>query len=125
MEKGKRDKRIDTRFTANEMEQIEAMEKTLGVCRTDLIRQRLLSNSKAQVVHASELLLELDKIGAELGRAGNNINQLARHANSLKLRGDLPPSLMTAFNALMDDYVRRQANLETVLRKIIRAISAR
>jgi len=125
LESGKRDKRIDTRFTEDEMKQIEAMEKTLGVCRTDLIRQRLLGNAKSQVVNAAELLLKLDKIGAELARAGNNINQLARHANTVKLRGDLPPSLVTAFNALLEDYVRRQANLETVLRKIIRAISVR
>lgn len=125
LEEGKRNKRIDTRFTEDEMKQIEAMEKTLGVCRTDLIRQRLLGNAKAHVINASELLLELDKVGAELARAGNNINQLARHANTIKLRGNLPPSLITAFNGLMDDYVGRQAALEIVLRKIIRAISAR
>jgi hypothetical protein len=125
LESGKRDKRIDTRFTQAEMEQIESLEKTLGICRTDLIRQRLLGNAKTQVVNASELLLELDKIGAELARAGNNINQLARHANTIKLRGDLPASLVTAFNGLLTDYVRKQAALEVSLRKIIRAISLR
>ncbi|MBS1527595.1 MAG: plasmid mobilization relaxosome protein MobC [Bacteroidetes bacterium] len=125
LENGKRDKRIDTRFTQAEIEQIEAMEQTLGVCRTDLIRQRLLGNRKAHVVNASALLLELDKIGAELARAGNNINQLARHANTIRLRGDLPSSLVTAFNGLMEDYVGKQAALEVSLRKIIRAISVR
>ena len=125
LESGKRDKRVDTRFTEDEIRQIEAMEKTLGVCRTDLIRERLLGNSKPQVINASALLLELDKIGAELERAGNNINQLARHANIIKLRGDLPPSLVTAFNGLMEAYVGKQAALEVTLRKIIRAISVR
>jgi hypothetical protein len=120
---GQRNRRIDTRFTEAEMELIEEMEKTLGVCRTDLIRQRLLGNSKAHIINAAELLGELDKVGAEMARAGNNINQLARHANSIKLRGDLSPGVVTAFNGLLDDYTRRQSNMEATLRKIIRAIS--
>ena len=125
LESGQRNRRIDTRFTEAEMELVEEMERTLGVCRTDLIRQRLLHNSKAHIVNAAELIRSLDEVGAELARAGNNINQLARHANTIRLRGDLSPAMVTSFNGLLEDYTRRQAAMELALRKIIRAILGR
>ncbi|RYE19979.1 MAG: plasmid mobilization relaxosome protein MobC [Sphingobacteriaceae bacterium] len=40
------------------------------------------------------LISSLDKIGAELGRSGNNINQLARHANTLNKIGKVDEPVM-------------------------------
>jgi hypothetical protein len=83
----------------------------------------VLHNADLTVVNSQELIKYLDAIGAEMGRAGNNINQLARHANVLKLKGDLPPVIVEKFNHLMEAYINMQANLETALRKIIRLMS--
>eukprot|EP01037_Dinobryon_pediforme_P007119 gene7119-7185_t len=80
----KRTKKIDVRFTEDEYKIILALEQELGITKTELIRQRLLQNGKSIVINAKELIARLDAIGAELGRSGNNINQLARYATILQ-----------------------------------------
>jgi hypothetical protein len=55
-----------------------------------------------------------------MGRSGNNINQLARHANTLHLKGSLQPQVAVQFNDLLNQYINIQQALETALRKIIR-----
>jgi len=82
-----------------------------------------LQDAQQVVVNSKYLIRHLDNIGAEMGRAGNNINQLAKHANSLKLQGAVPPSVAAKFNELLAAYIRMQQDLETALRKIIRAMS--
>src|ERR1700761_2133766 len=91
---GKRIKKIDARFTEEEYRQIEKLEVAFGLKKSDLVRLRLLENSAAMVVNSKELILSLDEIGTELGRAGNNINQLARYANTLRKKGVLAPAVV-------------------------------
>jgi ABC-type transporter Mla subunit MlaD len=119
---GRRTKKIDARFTEEEYRKIEELEKTLGLKKTELVRIRLLESSVNLVINAKELIRELDAAGAELGRSGNNINQLARHANILYKRGQLSPEVVTSFNELMTKYTRNQQALEKALRKILRAM---
>ena len=120
MKEGKRVRKIDARFTQDEYDMVLAMEREFGIRKTDLVRMRLLQDAHKIVVNGAELILELDRIGAELGRSGNNINQLARHANSLKLSGSLSPQVVTNFNRLLEGYIANQRLLEISLRKIIR-----
>jgi hypothetical protein len=120
---GKRTKKIDARFTEDEYTQIAALGKELGITKTDFVRMRVLNNAKQIVINSKELIGHLDAIGAEMRRVGNNINQLARHANVLKLQGALSPSVAAKFNELLDGYIKIQQALETALRKIIRAMS--
>jgi len=112
------------RFRANEaeLEQLAMMEKALGINRTTLIRKRLFEGSAQQLLNARAVLKRLDAVGAELGRAGNNINQLARHANTLKLRGQLSEPVMTEFILLFREYARVRQDTEGSLRAIIRMI---
>jgi hypothetical protein len=119
---GKRIKFINVRFTADEYKLVEELEKELAVSKTELIRMRILSDAKSTVVNARQLIRHLDDAGAEMGRIGNNINQLARHANVLKLQGNLNPAVIGKFNLLFEEYIRIQQMLETSLRKIIRAM---
>ncbi|MGZ3751869.1 MAG: plasmid mobilization protein [Flavisolibacter sp.] len=122
MAEGKRDKKITARFTADEYKLVEKLEKTLGVSKTDLVRLRLLDNATAVVINAKELIGSVDGIGTELGRCGNNINQLAKYANILQKKGRLDKSLIDQFNVLMTGYLEKQEQLEVSLRRIIRAI---
>lgn len=117
---GKRSKKIDVRFTEDEYNMILKWEETLGVTKTDLIRGRVLKNTPEVIINAKELIIAIDGIGTELGRCGNNINQLARHANTLNKHGKLLPSVITDFNQLLADYLGRIEKLETTLRKVIR-----
>ena len=83
---------------------------------------RILSDAKRTVINSKELIRNLDAIGAEMGRVGNNINQLAKHANILKLQGALNPLVAEKFNQLFEDYIQVQQMLEAALRKIIRSM---
>jgi uncharacterized coiled-coil DUF342 family protein len=87
-----------------------------------LIRMRILTDAKKTVINSKELLKKLDWVGAELGRIGNNINQLAKHANTLKLQGQLSPLVIKKFNELFEEYILVQQSLEAALRSIIRAM---
>src|SRR6185503_9621463 len=81
---GGRVKKIDARFTEKEYELILNLEKTLGIRKTDLVRQRLLENAPTVIINANELIGAIDAIGTELGRCGNNINQFAKYVNILQ-----------------------------------------
>lgn len=119
---GKRIKKIDARFTEDEYAQVIALEKELGVSKTELVRMRLLNDAGQTVINSRELLRHLDEVGAEMARTGNNINQLARHANILKLQGSLNPSVAARFNELLEAWIQIQQALEIALRRIIKAM---
>ena len=122
MKDGKRTRKIDVRFTEEEFALVLEMEMTLGLKRTDLIRMRILQSSKV-IINARELIVQLDQLGAELGRIGNNINQLARYANILNKRALLSVQIIARYNKLLEEYIRIQQQLEITLRKIIRSVS--
>lgn len=124
MQAGKRTKKIDTRFTEDEYQIICGLEKTLGLTKTELVRQRLLTNAGLLVVNAKELIALLDQVGTEMGRCGNNINQLAKYANILKKRGMLSPVVIERFNVLFEQYLKTQHALDTSLRKVFRMTGA-
>jgi hypothetical protein len=122
MKKENRTKKIDARFTEAEYKVILALEKELGVRKTDLVRSRLLDSTPAIVINAKELIRSLDSIGAELGRSGNNINQLAHYANILINKRALSPVVIERFNTLFEQYIDNQKIIETALRSVIRAM---
>lgn len=119
---GKRTKFINVRFTELEYREIADLEKELGISKTDLIRMRMLSDAKKVVINSRELIRYIDSAGAEMGRIGNNINQLAKHANTLRLKSALNPEVITQFNRLFEEYIYVQQQFEVSLRKIIRAM---
>src|SRR5580658_3349438 len=122
MTEGKRTLKIDVRFTEDEYEIVLQLEKTLGISKTDLVRMRLLENAPAVIINAKELITAVDAIGTEMGRSGNNINQLAKYANILQKKGRPDTSIFGQFNALFAAYLEKQDKLEISLRQIIRAI---
>lgn len=124
MTSGKRTKIIKARLTEDEFNQVLAIEKNLGITRMELIRTRVLYNSSKVLVNAGELLKQLDAIGAEMGRGGNNINQLARHANILKNDGLLTESVVREFSELFGSYITIQQELESAIRHIIRLMKS-
>ncbi|NHA03276.1 MobC family plasmid mobilization relaxosome protein [Mucilaginibacter sp. HC2] len=122
LKEGRRTNFINVRFTDVEYKEIADLEQQLGVSKTDLIRMRILTDAKRVVINSKELIKNLDGVGAELGRVGNNINQLAKHANILKLQGQLSPLVIKKFNELFEEHIIVQQTLEAALRSIIRAM---
>ncbi|MES2062528.1 MAG: plasmid mobilization relaxosome protein MobC [Bacteroidota bacterium] len=120
---GKRIKKVDVRFTELEYKEVLKMESTLGINRSDLIRIRVLAGSKSIVINAVSLLGQLDAIGAEMGRAGNNINQLAKYSNILKNEGILSPVVVERFLILLESYLKDHRQMEAAVRKILRTMN--
>jgi hypothetical protein len=122
MKKELRNKKIDVRFTESEYKSIEELEQTLGIGKTELVRCKVLENSNTAIINSKELIAQLGKIGAELGRSGNNINQLAHYTNILKLKDVLAPDIVERASTLFELYISKQQTLEGLLRKIIRLL---
>lgn len=74
--------RYSVRFTEGENNDLLTIARTLGISVAELLRTKGLG-TKNIAINGVNLIASLDKIGAELGRSGNNINQLAKHANTL------------------------------------------
>ncbi|WP_207423768.1 plasmid mobilization protein [Desertivirga brevis] len=115
-------KRFEIRLSEEEAEMLLKLEKDLKTNRSELVRQRVIYGNNAVFVDTKQLLATLDRIGAELGRCGNNINQLARHANILNKEGKLSAPLIADFNALFDEYIKLQREMEKTLRQLFRLI---
>jgi methyl coenzyme M reductase beta subunit len=109
------------RFTESENEELQSVIKFLGINIGEFIRSKALG-AKNQVVNGANLIASLDKIGGDLGRAGNNINQLAKHANTVNKSGKVDESIMSRFNVLFAEYIKAQQETQTALRKIIREV---
>jgi cation transport regulator ChaC len=117
-----RTKRFEMRLTEEEEKQLVNLEKQLGLTRSEIIRKCVLEKSGTLIINSQNLLITLDTIGVELGRSGNNVNQLARHANVLNKRGLLNESVVKEFNKLFSEYTRIRNDTEKSLRQIIRLI---
>ncbi|CDS94172.1 conserved hypothetical protein [Sphingobacterium sp. PM2-P1-29] len=114
--------RFELRLSQLEREHFIALEKALGMNRSEIVRLRVLSQSSKVLVNAREVLGMLDLLGTELGRSGNNINQLARHANILNKQGRLTPADLGTLAILLSDYIEKQRLIEKELRSLMRLI---
>lgn len=113
-------RRFELRLSEGELQQFLELERFLGISRSDIVRIRVLKNSQGILINTKELMKVLDSTGAELGRAGNNINQLARHANVLAKQGILNHEIISEFNILLTSYISVQQELEKIMRQLIR-----
>ncbi len=122
---GKRTYIIKAKLTEDEFKAVLEIQKRSGLNRMELIRRRVLGKGTHVTINTAELLNALDSIGSEMGRAGNNINQLARHANTINKQGRLNEQIVKDFNLLFSDYIHFQQELEKLLRHILRAMKPR
>jgi len=117
-----RTRRFELRLNEAERTHFLELEKSLGLSRADIVRIRVLQHSKKMLVNTAEIMKLLDSIGTEIGRSGNNINQLAKHANTLRQQGMLHAALIRDLAPLLTEYIRLQRRLEQSIRQLIRLI---
>ncbi|QQD14385.1 hypothetical protein [Sphingobacterium sp. UDSM-2020] len=117
-----RSRRFELRLSEAERTQFLDLEKSLGLSRADIVRIRVLQNSKKMLVNTTEIMKLLDSIGTEIGRSGNNINQLAKHVNTLQQQGMFHSALIRDLAPLLTEYIRLQRRLEQSIRQLIRLI---
>lgn len=115
-------KKLQIHVTEEENTQIENDFANSGLnSKSEYLRQRLLKpGRRSSSINPIELLKQIDKIGAELGSIGNNMNQIAKYANLLSLRGELNMHPIKQFNMLMDEYMSTRRELVKAYRAIIK-----
>lgn len=122
---GKRTRFIKARLTDEEYISLRNLWLSLGLKESDFLRQKLLTpSSVSSKINAVEVLKQLNLIGAEIGRSGNNINQLARHANFLNKRGMLSSEIVVHFNRVFTDYISIFRGMERATRELLRLLKA-
>lgn len=122
---GKRTRFIKARVSEEEYARARDLWLSLGLKESDFLRLKLLKASSVSIkLNAAEALKTLDDIGSEIGRSGNNINQLARHANFLNKRGMLTIEVVTKFNELFSAYISLFRDMEKSTRELLRLLKA-
>lgn len=120
---GRRTLFIKARVNEEEHKLLKQSWTGLGIKESDFLRKSLLKpNSASIAINVGLLLKRLDHLGAEIGRSGNNINQLARHANFLNKRGMLDGALVDQFNSLFTTYISQFRTMEKTIRELIRLL---
>lgn len=71
----KREKKVTVRFTQDEYLKLKEKAEVEGVTIADIVRKAVLRLRPRKIPE------ECRKLRGELGRIGNNINQIARRAN--------------------------------------------
>ena len=81
----------------------------------------MLDDQKSNsIINNVELIKNLDLIGTEIGRLGNNINQLAKYANIQIKSGKVNTSVIIDFIGVMDRYMKERRELAKAYRALVR-----
>lgn len=125
MLEGKRTRYIRARVSEEEYTLIRDFWISLGIKESEFLRLKVLKPSSVSIrLNATEVLKRLDDIGSEIGRSGNNINQLARHADFMNKRGLLSGEVIAKFNELFSCYIFLFREMEKSTRKLLRLLKA-
>lgn len=120
-EKEKREKRFELRLTQAEYDELLALERSLQMDKSDIIRRRTFNNSDAILITGRDFRLATDKIGAELGKIGSNVNQFARYANSLYNSNQVDPQVLGLFREALLQYKIEQEKLISVYTALLKS----
>src|SRR5690606_41856249 len=96
-----RERIICFRLCDPEIRDLDRLKEKYGLTRSDLIRKFLLEEKGPLSVNLKESLEVMSELAAEQGRANNNINQLARHANQSLRPTQSNPTLFARSNEPM------------------------
>lgn len=116
-----RSKRFEVRLTQAEYDELLILEKTLNLDKSDIIRKRLFNNSGAILITGRDFRISTDKIGAELGKIGSNINQFARYANSLYNSNQVDPNVLSQFREVLLQYKEENDKLLSVYTALLKS----
>ncbi|WP_339751169.1 plasmid mobilization protein [Algoriphagus aquimarinus] len=112
-------KLVAFRIHPNQEAQIIADSKRLNISKSELVRRKL-NGSEAKIIDTSGILNAISKIVSEQARVNNNINQLAKHANTYRDRISL--KLFQDHTIQMAKHLEYRDNMNKVLKQIYQAI---
>lgn len=84
------------------------------------MRFKLLKDKKRMIyVNPVELLKQMDIYGIEMGRIGNNINQLSKHANRLNKENKLDNNIIEDLTRSLEEYNNLKSKILMSFNKIL------
>ncbi|WP_439490517.1 plasmid mobilization relaxosome protein MobC [Algoriphagus sp.] len=93
--------------------------QSLKMSLSQLIRMKL-SSEETKIIDLSGLLNSIEKLVSEQARVNNNINQLAKHANTY--RDKISPSVFKDHTMLMSKHIEHRDFMNKLLKQIYQAI---
>lgn len=119
--KGKRENLswVSVRLRPKDYTQLKEESKFLGVSLSQLIRIKLASD-QIKIIDTKGILNAIDKVVTEQARVNNNINQLAKHANTY--RDKISPKVFQDHTMLMAKHLEYRDFMNKVLKQIYQAI---
>jgi uncharacterized protein Veg len=114
--------KLQAHVTAMEYEKLNDQFRATGMRYfSDYLRLLILDRGKARsITNKQELIKQLDMIGIQINRLGNNINQIAKYANIQLKSGKIDQRTIERFNNLMEDYLKEERNLINAYRALAR-----
>ena len=118
---GKRDNRIEIRLTEEELHILQKLEYETKLSRSLLFVKRILHQQDFFIT--IDVLKELASLGQEVGRIGVNINQMAKHCNTVIKSQSLNPKIAEEFNKLMAEFLGEEKELNKLFRQMYRTMA--
>lgn len=102
----------------------EMLKKIAIICNLSLSEYLTKKGLDERIVeNRIKIIDSLNTVQLELARGGNNINQLAKHANQIKKIDGLDEKMMFRYNLLLNSYVKNMYSLRTIFKGIYRELA--
>jgi len=118
----KRAIKLQLHVTAKEYEKLNDQFRSTGIRYfSDYLRLLILDNRRSDnITNKQELIKKLDAIGTQIGKIGNNINQIAKYANIQIKTNKVDQRTLERFNKHMETYLQERRNLINAYRALAR-----
>lgn len=110
---------VSVRLKPDVFTRLKEESRSLGVSLSHLIRMKL-SSETIKIIDTKGILNAIDKVVAEQARVNNNINQLAKHANTY--RDKISPEIFTSHTIQMAKHLEHRDFMNKFLKQIYQAI---
>lgn len=112
---------VKFRCTKKEKETLITLSKEYNISLSEYLLKK--GFDEKLIPRRIELISKLSEINLEISRAGNNINQLAKHANRVKKEEGLEAEIFMNFTLLLNEYVKKIDGLNITIKSIYRELA--
>jgi hypothetical protein len=110
---------VSVRLKPDVFTRLKEESRSLGVSLSHLIRMKLSADT-IKIIDTKGILNAIDKVVAEQARVNNNINQLAKHANTY--RDKISPEIFKSHTIQMAKHLEHRDFMNKFLKQIYQAI---
>lgn len=110
---------ISVRLKPDVFTRLKEESRSLEVSMSQLIRMKLSADT-IKIIDTKGILSAIDKVVAEQARVNNNINQLAKHANTY--RDKISPDIFLNYTRQMAKHLDQRDFMNKFLKQIYQAI---